>query len=285
MSPEPSKAKSFADILQQNQEFIVHLQALQEDIGTQLEEKEKDLALVKRQMAAKQQETDELQDSQLQWAIDRQALLDQHESLKQGHQDLQQSHDRAQVELGRLKDDVARAKSRDEERRSQLFQVQAMTAPNHQGPRQDCWQPGRGSSQRGEHSSCHPRARALTAGRVPCLGGRGEGEAPMGRRSLPSDLLRNVELLVGVALPLFLALVWLQDHLTGSGHWMHPLESAFFEWVALVPTLVLLSLLHSVGLTVVEALRPVLCDEQGRWTADYTRLRFLARVPTLTGGA
>jgi len=26
-----------------------------------------------------------------------------------------------------------------------------------------------------------------------------------------------------------------------------------------------------------EALRPVLCDEKGRWTADYTRLRFLAR--------
>lgn len=78
----------------------------------------------------------------------------------------------------------------------------------------------------------------------------------MGRRSLPNDLLRNVELLVGMALPLFLALVWLQDHLTGSGHWMHPLESAFFEWVALVPTLVLLSLFHSVGLTVVEALRP-----------------------------
>ena len=124
MSPEASKAKSFADILRQNQDFIVHLQALQEDIGVQLEEKEKELALVKRQMAAKQQETDELQNSQLQWAIDRQALLDQHESLKQGHQDLQQSHDRAQVELGRLKDDVARAKSRDEERRSQLRQLE-----------------------------------------------------------------------------------------------------------------------------------------------------------------
>ena len=29
----------------------------------------------------------------------------------------------------------------------------------------------------------------------------------------------------------------------------------------------------------VEILRPVLCDEQGNWTADYTRLRFAARVP------
>src|SRR5262249_14657897 len=26
-------------------------------------------------------------------------------------------------------------------------------------------------------------------------------------------------------------------------------------------------------------LRPVLCDEQGRWTADYIRLRFAAHVP------
>jgi len=28
----------------------------------------------------------------------------------------------------------------------------------------------------------------------------------------------------------------------------------------------------------IEFLRPVLCDEQGNWTADYTRLRFAARV-------
>jgi hypothetical protein len=28
---------------------------------------------------------------------------------------------------------------------------------------------------------------------------------------------------------------------------------------------------------VTERLRPVLCDEKGRWTADYMRLRFLAR--------
>jgi CheY-like chemotaxis protein len=124
MAPEAPKAKSFADILQQNQEFIAHLQALQEDIGGQLEEKEKELALAKRQLGEKQQELDELQNAQLQWAMDRQALLDQHDALKQGHQDLQQSHDRAQVELGRLKDDVARSKARDEERRGQLRQLE-----------------------------------------------------------------------------------------------------------------------------------------------------------------
>ena len=124
MAPEAPKGKSFADILQQNQEFITHLQALQEDMGGQLDEKEKELALAKRQLAEKQQELDELQNAQLQWAMDRQALLDQHEVLKQGHQDLQQSHDRAQVELGRLRDDVSRSKSRDEERRGRLRQLE-----------------------------------------------------------------------------------------------------------------------------------------------------------------
>jgi CheY-like chemotaxis protein len=124
MTPESPKGKSFADILQQNQEFIGHLQALQEDIGSQLGEKEKELALVQRQLTEKQQELDELQNAQLQWAQDRQALLDQDESLKQGHQDLQQRHDQAQVDLGRLKDDAARAKARDEERRSQLRQLE-----------------------------------------------------------------------------------------------------------------------------------------------------------------
>jgi CheY-like chemotaxis protein len=124
MSPEAPKGKSFADILQQNQQFIAHLQALQDDIGGQLEEKEKELALIKRQLAEKQQELDELQNAQLQWAMDRQSLLDQHEGLKQGHQDLQQKHDQAQVELARIKDDLARARSRDDERRAQLKQLE-----------------------------------------------------------------------------------------------------------------------------------------------------------------
>ena len=124
MAPEAPRAKSFADILQQNQEFIAHLQSLQEDIGAQLEEKEKELALVKRQLVEKQQELDELQNAQLQWAMDRQALLDQHDSLKQGHQDLQQKQDQAQVELARIKEDLNRARARDEERRGQLKQLE-----------------------------------------------------------------------------------------------------------------------------------------------------------------
>jgi hypothetical protein len=78
----------------------------------------------------------------------------------------------------------------------------------------------------------------------------------MGRRSVSSDLLRNIELLVGVALPLFLTGVWLQDHLTGSGHWAHPLESAFFEWLSLVPVLVFVGLLHSVAVAVIASVWP-----------------------------
>ena len=34
----------------------------------------------------------------------------------------------------------------------------------------------------------------------------------------------------------------------------------------------------------VELLRPALCDSRGRWTADYTRLRFAARGVDLGGG-
>jgi CheY-like chemotaxis protein len=124
LSPEAPKAKSFADILQQNQEFIAHLQTLQDDIASQLALKEKELGTAQRQLEAKQQELDELQNAQLQWAMDRQALLDQHGALKQAHQDLEQSHDRSRVELARLQDDVIRAKARDDERRAQLRQLE-----------------------------------------------------------------------------------------------------------------------------------------------------------------
>lgn len=78
----------------------------------------------------------------------------------------------------------------------------------------------------------------------------------MGRRSVPTDLVRNIELLVGVALPLFLTGVYLQDSLTGAGHWAHPIESGFFEWLSLIPVLALVGLLHSVGVAIVAAVWP-----------------------------
>ena len=78
----------------------------------------------------------------------------------------------------------------------------------------------------------------------------------MGRRTVPSDVVHNIELLVGVALPLFLAGVWLQDHLTGSGHWSRPVESGFFEWLSLVPLVALVGLLHTVAVAGVAAYWP-----------------------------
>ncbi|TMG33382.1 MAG: hypothetical protein E6H92_14515, partial [Chloroflexi bacterium] len=148
-APRP---KSFQDILQQNQDFIAHLQTLQDDVASQLTDKEKELAATRAQLDAnrqaldenqkelaairaqldagqrahgeKQKELDDLQNAQLQWAIDRQGLLDQHDALKQSHQDLQGSHDRARTELNRLQEDVTRSKTRDEERRAQLRQLE-----------------------------------------------------------------------------------------------------------------------------------------------------------------
>ena len=78
----------------------------------------------------------------------------------------------------------------------------------------------------------------------------------MGRRTVPSDVMHNIELLVGVALPLFLTGVWLQDHLTGSGHWARPVESGFFEWLSLVPLVALVGLLHTVAVAGVAACWP-----------------------------
>src|SRR5438309_614211 len=148
-APRP---KSFQDILQQNQDFIAHLQTLQDDAASQLTDKEKELAATRAQLDAtrqaldenqkelaavraqldagqrahgeKQKELDDLQNAQLQWAIDRQGLLDPHDALKQSHQDLQGSHDRARTELNRLQEDVTRSKTRDEERRAQLRQLE-----------------------------------------------------------------------------------------------------------------------------------------------------------------
>src|SRR3989454_7052336 len=133
MSPEAPKGKSFADILQQNQEFVAHLQTLQDDMGAQLAQTARELELVKQQLEAKQQELDELQNAQLQWAMDRQALLEQHESLKKGQATLQQTHDRAQLDLGRVKDELARAKTRDDERATERQALLDQHEPLKQG--------------------------------------------------------------------------------------------------------------------------------------------------------
>jgi len=96
VSPEAPKAKSFADILQQNQEFIAHLQTLQDDIASQLALKETELAAAQQQLDAKQRDLDDFQNAQLQWAMDRQALLDQQAAVQKGQKELQDRHQRAE---------------------------------------------------------------------------------------------------------------------------------------------------------------------------------------------
>src|SRR5206468_1523851 len=146
----PKASRSYPEILQLNQELFKNLQGLIDED----EARKKDLLATKNayemaqaeiarlerelrqsiereadraeelsqleqervdQLGAMSAQLDELQNAQLQWAMDRQALLEQHESLKKGQASLQQTHDRAQVDLGRVKDELARAKARDGE--------------------------------------------------------------------------------------------------------------------------------------------------------------------------
>ena len=130
-NPAEPRSRSFQDVLQQHQQFISHLEALQDEVGGQLAEKEKELAgrehelaRLRAELEAKGKELDELQEAQLQWAMDRQGLLDKHESLKQEHADLEGSHERARGELTRIQEEVARARGRDEERRGQLRRLE-----------------------------------------------------------------------------------------------------------------------------------------------------------------
>lgn len=62
-----------------------------------------------------------------------------------------------------------------------------------------------------------------------------------------------------------------------------PLPGDVGEWVATFAKVFLAPLPEgdraAAVLEVVELLRPWLCDEQGRWTADYVRLRFAAHLP------
>jgi len=130
-NPAEPRSRSFQDVLQQHQQFISHLEALQDEVGGQLAQKEKELAEREQELArlraeleAKGKELDGLQEAQLQWAMDRQGLLDKHESLKQEHADLEGSHERARGELNRIQEEVARARGRDEERRGQLRRLE-----------------------------------------------------------------------------------------------------------------------------------------------------------------
>jgi trans-aconitate methyltransferase len=84
-----------------------------------------------------------------------------------------------------------------------------------------------------------------------------------------------------------------RDRLEGNGFTVHdirlfprptPLPTGMIGWLRTFA----LSQLHSVPEAdrarieeeIVELLRPALCDQRGRWTADYVRLQFIARRPS-----
>jgi CheY-like chemotaxis protein len=92
MTDTPRAPKTFGEILQQNQDFITHLQALQEDVQSQLAKREAELAQAAERLAEVQKDLDELTSAQLRWAMDRQALLAEHETLKKGHEALKTSN-------------------------------------------------------------------------------------------------------------------------------------------------------------------------------------------------
>jgi CheY-like chemotaxis protein len=124
MSSDPKAPKTFAEILQQNQEFVAHLQTLQEGVQSQLAQREAELAQASEELAKARKELDELTSAQLQWAMDRQALLAEHEALKKRHDDLKSTHGQTQAQLARSQQEMQLAKVRDDERRGQLRQLE-----------------------------------------------------------------------------------------------------------------------------------------------------------------
>jgi CheY-like chemotaxis protein len=124
MSSDPKAPKTFAEILQQNQEFVAHLQTLQEGVQSQLAQREAELAQASEELAKARKELDELTSAQLQWAMDRQALLAEHEALKKRHDDLKNTHGQTQAQLARSQQEMQLAKVRDDERRGQLRQLE-----------------------------------------------------------------------------------------------------------------------------------------------------------------
>ncbi len=79
-------AESFKGILEKNQQFISHLQSIHENMAAQLVEKEAELRETQSRLEQVQKELNDLQEAQLQWAVDRQSLMDQQAALQKDHE-------------------------------------------------------------------------------------------------------------------------------------------------------------------------------------------------------
>lgn len=121
---ERQKAGSFQDILEQNQQFISHLQALQESADAQLAAKQDELVQTRSRLEQATKELTGLRHDKLEWATSRQALTEELELLKKQHAELKVSHDNLKAEFNRLEAGVERAAARDTERRAELQRLE-----------------------------------------------------------------------------------------------------------------------------------------------------------------
>jgi len=121
---ERQKPGSFQEILEQNQQFISHLQALQESADAQLAAKQDDLAQTRSRLEQATKELTGLRHDKLEWATARQALTEELETLKKQHTELKVAHDNMKAEFNRLEAGVERAAARDTERRTELQRLE-----------------------------------------------------------------------------------------------------------------------------------------------------------------
>ncbi len=121
---ERQKGGSFQEILEQNQQFISHLQALQESADAQLAAKQDDLVQTRTRLEQATKELTGLRHDKLEWAATRQALTEELETLKKQHAELKVAHDNMKAEFNRLEAGVERAAARDTERRTELQRLE-----------------------------------------------------------------------------------------------------------------------------------------------------------------
>src|SRR5438132_1548293 len=102
-NPAEPRSRSFQDVLQQHQQFISHLEALQDEVGGQLAEKEKELETertrIEGELETLRKDLAGLQNAQLQWAMDRETLLKEREDAVARQAGLEQEWQQARSSL------------------------------------------------------------------------------------------------------------------------------------------------------------------------------------------
>jgi chromosome segregation ATPase len=121
---ERQKPGSFQEILEQNQQFISHLQALQESADAQLAARQDELVQTRARLEQAMKELTMLRHDKLEWATARQALSEELETLKKQHAELKVAYDNMKAEFNRLEVGVERAAARDTERRVELQRLE-----------------------------------------------------------------------------------------------------------------------------------------------------------------